>query len=65
MMILRKGTSRILFEHRNSDSEGSKGVYKLYEGMRNVQVMRKDVKNPDEGGEPICNLEISLSLNVK
>jgi hypothetical protein len=44
----------------NSDFEGSRGVYKLYEVMRNVQVMRKDVKSPDEGGEPTCNL-ISVS----
>jgi len=65
MMILRKGTSRILFEHMSSDSEGSTGVYKLYAVMRNVQVMKKDVKNLDEGAEPICNLGISPSLNVK
>ena len=54
--ILRKGTNRILFEYMNFDFEGSRGVYKLYGVMRNVQVMRKDVKSPDEGGEPTCNL---------
>jgi hypothetical protein len=32
-------------------------VYKLYGVMRNVQVMRKDVKSPGGVGEPICNLE--------
>jgi len=37
-------------------------MYKLYGGMRNVQAMRKGVKNPDEGGEPTCNLIISPSL---
>ena len=49
----------------SSDSEGSTGVYKLYAVMRNVQVMKKDVKSLDEGAEPICNLGISPSLNVK
>jgi hypothetical protein len=54
---IQRGTNRILFGYMNFDFEGSRGVYKLYGGMRNVQVMRKDVKNLDEGGEPTCNLE--------
>jgi len=29
----------------------------LYGVMRNVQVMRKDVRNPDGVGEPTCNLK--------
>jgi hypothetical protein len=41
----------------NSGSEGSRGVYKLYEVMRNVQVTRKGVKSPGGVGEPTCNLE--------
>ena len=49
----------------NFDFGGLIIMYKLYGGMRNVQAMRKGVKNPDEGGEPICNLRISPSLNVK
>ena len=49
----------------NYGSEGLIIMYKLYGGMRNVQVMRKGVKNPDEEGEPTCNLDISLAPNTK
>jgi hypothetical protein len=61
---IRRETNRILFEYMNFGSEGSRGVYKLYEVMRNVQVMRKGEKSPGGVGEPTCNLELVPCLHL-
>jgi hypothetical protein len=61
---IQRETNRILFGYMNFDFEGSRGVYKLYGVMRNVQVMRKDVKSPGGEGEPTCNLESVSCLHV-
>jgi hypothetical protein len=47
----------------NFEIEGSRGACRLYVEMRNVQVTKKDAKNPDEEGGRACNLLNQLTSN--